>query len=111
LPLAISIILSVFYFRANQRIKNNEADKGEIENLRSIIDSLRDESERQGARIAVLEENELVHRKQMLDKDMELIDYENILIQYKRIMNFGCEKFETTCEIGKKYRELIAKNK
>jgi len=111
LPLAISIVLSFIYIKANKRIKDNEADKGEIENLRTIIDSLTIESERQNKRIAVLEKNELTHRQEALQKDMQLVDYESLLIQYKRVLLNGCDKFETTCLIGQKYREMLAKNK
>ncbi len=107
LPLAISIVLSIFYFNANKRIKNNEAEKGEIENLTKIIEEIRKEKDSLKKRVEALEKNEVINRQEILKREMKIVDYEGILIKIKSAMNFGlgCEN-KDKCPIIKKYKEI-----
>lgn len=108
LPLVISIVLTFVYFKANKRIKNNEADNGEIKNLREIIEEVRKEKDSLKKRVEVLEKNEVVHRQEILKKEMMIVDYEGLLIKLKRAINFGgeCDKHPESCPIMKKFNEI-----
>lgn len=97
-----TIIGLVVFFKQTKRKKTNEADEGEINNLKIIIESLKSEVERQNIRITTLEE--LNGTK---DREILILEKENIV--YKRAINcqpeceFGSEK----CPILNKYKTLI----
>jgi len=97
-------IFFIIFFKYNKRIKNNEAEKGEIENLSKIISEMKD--------------NQLSMQKQINDlkRDYNFSESEKIVIEkenniYKRAFNsqvectIECEK----CPILNTFDSLIKK--
>jgi uncharacterized UPF0146 family protein len=70
-------------FRQNKRIKTNEADRGEIQTFREIIDGLRKEIELKSKDIS-----ELKRRVKVLE-DADDIKSDEISI-YKKVMAITC---------------------
>jgi len=89
---------------------------GEIDNIKELMEAYRKERndlleriDKQDKRIQQLEERDNEHRYEIVKKDMEIVDLEGLLVQNKRVLNYGCENWDTTCPIGMKYRELLSK--
>lgn len=86
-----ALIMFFVYAKQNKRIKNNEADKGEIDNLKSIIEELEEARSRDKE-----DRDSLRHRVEALEKkDIEreklLIDIERNLNIHKRAINAQVE--------------------
>jgi uncharacterized protein YlxW (UPF0749 family) len=106
-----TVFLGILLFKQTKRLKTTQADNSEIDSIRKIIETLEKDRDNLSRRVTELEKRELNYRQDALAKDMQLVDYEGMLIQYKRIFNYGCENFDTTCPIGKKYREFLEHEK
>ena len=115
----ISIILSAIvglfsffvYHKANVKIKNNEANKGEIDNLLEIIEALRKEVDRQKVQLREMQEeiDELKGKKKDLSAQIEI--YEQELENYKEagkeIHKCSFCRDLTDCLAYRKFYELI----
>jgi len=103
-----SAVLFGFLFFKQKRYKS------EIDNIKELMDAYGKEREKllaridkQDKRIEQLEERDNEHRYEIVKKDMEIVDLEGLLVKYKRVFNHGCEKFDSECPMGIKYRELL----
>jgi uncharacterized membrane protein YgaE (UPF0421/DUF939 family) len=109
-----AFVFAFLFFKQTRRIKTAQAAKSEIDNILEVISAMQEEREklleridRQDKRIEQLEERDNEHRYEIVKKDMEIVDMEGLLVKYKRIFNHGCEKFDSECPMGVKYRELL----
>lgn len=96
-----SLIIFFIFYNLNKRIKKNEADKSEIDNLKSIIESMREDRDGLLHRVEKLEKRDLEREKILIDVERE----NNI---FKRAFNTGklCEIPINKCPIYIKLNEL-----
>ena len=96
-----SLIIFFIFYNLNKRIKKNEADKSEIDNLKSIIESMREDRDGLLHRVEKLEKRDLERERILVEVERE----NNI---YKRAWNAGklCEIPIKKCPIYIKFYEL-----
>lgn len=96
-----AIIMFFVFIKQNKRIKDNEADSGEIENLRSIIEEL--QKDRDSMRLEI----ESLKRSYSLS-ETEKIEIESLNNKYKRAFNCQseCDILPSKCPIIIKYEKL-----
>lgn len=96
-----SLIIFFIFYNLNKRIKKNEADRSEIDNLKSIIDVMRNDRDGLLHRVEKLEKRDLEREKMLVD-----IERDNNI--YKRAGNAGnlCNVPRENCPIHVKFYEL-----
>jgi uncharacterized membrane protein YgaE (UPF0421/DUF939 family) len=105
--------ISFFIFiRQNKRIKIAEADKSEIDALRSIIDGLSEENKRLSSRIEEQEKKIQRLEKDMNSKDKEIAYSEkrNIIFERAITCKVECEIPDEKCPIIGKLNFLTKSN-